>query len=57
MLAKAIMKDSFVWYDRKPTEFNKDIDTDTLVKKWSSYMRYSRTTSDWRPIFGNNATS
>ncbi len=57
MLAKAILKDAFVWYDRKPTEFNKDIDTDTLIKKWSSYMRYSRTTSDWRPIFGQNATT
>lgn len=57
MLVKSLLLDSFVWYDRKPTEFNKDIDTDTLTKKWSSYMRYSRTAADWRPIFGQNATT
>lgn len=57
MLASAIMGDSLVWYNRKPTEFNKDVDTDTLFKKWSTYMRYSQTASDWRWILGQNATS
>lgn len=57
MLAGAIMGDSLVWYSRIPTEFNKDVDTDTLFRKWSTYMRYSQTASDWRWILGENATS
>lgn len=57
MMSQALMKDNLIWFNRKPTEFNKDVDTDTLIRKWSSYMRYSQTTTDFRWIFGQNATS
>ena len=57
MIDKAMMKDSLTWYNRIQTEFNKDMDTDTLVHKYSAYMRYSATTSDFRWIMGQNATA
>ena len=57
MLAKSLMADNLVWFNRTPTEFNKDVDTDTYIKKWSSYMRYSRSAVDFRFLYGCNATS
>lgn len=41
------------WFDRIPTEFNKDKDFDTYVSKWSAYNRYSFGFSDWTWVFGN----
>ncbi len=55
-VSKSLMKDNLLWFNRKKTEFNKDLDTDTYIKKWSSYMRYSQTTTDFRWILGSNAT-
>ena len=42
------------WFNRIPTEFNKDKDFDTYVAKWSIYTRYSYGFSDWTWIFGQN---
>lgn len=41
---------SFYW--RVKPEFDKEKDFDTLVTKWSGYMRYSFGASDWRGIVG-----
>lgn len=57
MVAKSLMKDNLLWFNRIPTEFNKDLDVDTYIKKWSAYMRYSQTTTDFRWIYGCNATA
>lgn len=57
MLAKSLMADNLVWFNRTATEFNKDVDTDTYIRKWSSYMRYSRSAVDFRFLYGCNATS
>lgn len=42
------------WFDRIPTEFNKDKDFDTYLSKWSVYSRYSYGFSDWSWIYGQN---
>lgn len=44
------------WFDRIPTEFNKDKDFDTYVAKWSVYTRYSYGFSDWTWCYGNNVS-
>ena len=50
------MKMFLKWYDRCPSEFNKDKDFDTYVAKYSAYMRYSFGFSDARWIYGQNVT-
>ena len=42
------------WFQRVPTEFNKDKDFDTYLSKWSVYTRYSYGFSDWRWLYGQN---
>jgi phage major head subunit gpT-like protein len=42
------------WFNRIPTEFNKDKDFDTYISKWSTYCRYSYGFSDWTFIYGHN---
>jgi phage major head subunit gpT-like protein len=49
-MAKMFLK----WFDRIPTEFNKDKDFDTYISKWSVYVRYSYGFSDWTWIYGHN---
>jgi phage major head subunit gpT-like protein len=49
-MAKMFLK----WFNRIPTEFNKDKDFDTYVAKWSVYQRYSFGFSDWPWIYGHN---
>jgi phage major head subunit gpT-like protein len=49
-MAKMYLK----WFDRIPTEFNKDKDFDTYLAKWSVYTRYSYGFSMWSWIYGNN---
>ena len=44
------------WFDRIPTEFNKDKDFDTYIAKWSVYGRYSYGFSDWTWIYGNEVS-
>lgn len=49
-----MMKMYLKWFQRIPTEFNKDKDFDTYVSKWSVYSRYSFGFSDWPWIYGQN---
>lgn len=42
------------WVWRIRPEFNHDRDFDTLVAKWSVYMRYGTGQADWRPLYGHN---
>lgn len=48
-MAKLYLK----WFDRIPTEFNKDKDFDTYLSKWSVYTRYSYGFSDWSWVYGH----
>lgn len=48
-MAKMYLK----WFQRIPTEFNKDKDFDTYISKWSVYTRYSYGFSDWTFIYGH----
>ena len=57
MMAKALMSDNVIWYNRKNTEFNKERDIDTYVERYTSYMRYVPTAVDYRWVYGQNATS
>ena len=41
------------WFNRVPTEFNKDKDFDTYISKWSVYTRYSYGFSDWTWLYGH----
>jgi hypothetical protein len=56
MIDSRYMKLFLKWFDRIPTEFNKDKDFDTYIAKWSVYQRYSYGFSDWRWIYGHNAS-
>jgi len=49
-----MMKMYLKWFNRIPTEFNKDKDFDTYISKWSVYTRYSYGFSDWTWIYGSN---
>ena len=49
-MAKMYLK----WFNRIPTEFNKDKDFDTYISKWSVYVRYSYGFSAWPWIYGHN---
>ena len=49
-MAKMYLK----WFNRIPTEFNKDKDFDTYIAKWSVYTRYSYGFSDWTWLYGMN---
>jgi phage major head subunit gpT-like protein len=53
MVDSKYMKLFLKWFDRIPTEFNKDKDFDTYLSKWSVYQRYSYGFSDWRWVYGN----
>lgn len=44
------------WFDRIPTEFNKDKDFDTYISKWSTYTRYSYGFSGWTWVYGANVS-
>ena len=54
MLDSKMMKMYLKWFNRIPTEFNKDKDFDTYIAKWSVYSRYSYGFSDWTWIRGYN---
>ncbi len=56
MIDSKYMKLFLKWFDRIPTEFNKDRDFDTYIAKWSVYTRYSYGFSDWRWAYGNNVS-
>ena len=53
MIDPMMMKMFLIWYNRKGVEFNRDADTDTYVRKYSTYMRYSKGFSGWNWVYGN----
>jgi phage major head subunit gpT-like protein len=54
MIDSRMSKMFLKWFNRIPTEFNKDKDFDTYISKWSVYQRYSYGFSDWPWIYGHN---
>jgi hypothetical protein len=54
MIDSTMAKMYLKWFDRIPTEFNKDKDFDTYLAKWSVYTRYSYGFSMWSWIYGQN---
>jgi phage major head subunit gpT-like protein len=54
MIDSSMAKMYLKWFQRIPTEFNKDKDFDTYISKWSVYTRYSYGFSDWPWIYGHN---
>lgn len=54
MMDSRMMKMYLKWFQRVPTEFNKDKDFDTYLSKWSVYSRYSFGFSDWPWVYGQN---
>lgn len=44
------------WFDRIPTEFNKDKDFDTYIAKWSVYTRYTYGFSSWQWLYGSQVS-
>jgi phage major head subunit gpT-like protein len=57
MMSSDEMKMSLNWFDRVMPEFNKDVDTDTYTRKYSTYSRFSNGAVGWRFIYGQAATS
>jgi len=53
MIDSKMMKMYCKWFNRIPTEFNKDKDFDTYISKWSVYTRYSYGFSSWPWIYGH----
>jgi phage major head subunit gpT-like protein len=53
MADSKMMKMYLKWFNRVPTEFNKDKDFDTYISKWSVYSRYSYGFSDWTWLYGH----
>lgn len=56
MIDSRLMKLFNCWYDRVKPEYNQDRDFDTLVAKWSVYMRYGTVAADWQWIYGHNVS-
>ena len=54
MLDSKLAKMFLLWWDRVKPDLGYDRDFDTLVAKWSVYMRYTVGWADWRPIYGHN---
>lgn len=56
MIDPQMMKMFLIWYNRINTEFNRDVDSDTYVRKYSTYMRYSNGFSGWNWLRGHNVS-
>ena len=56
MIDANMMKMFLIWYNRINTEFNRDVDSDTYVRKYSTYMRYSNGFSGWNWVLGHNVS-
>jgi hypothetical protein len=56
MIDSKLCKMFLVWYDRIKPEFAYDRDFDTLMAKWSVYMRYGLGWADWRFVYGHNVS-
>jgi len=50
------MKQFNIWQSRTPVEFQKTGDFDTLVKKWSAYIRYGLNPLHWVFVYGQNVS-
>ena len=57
MIDSNMMKMFLQWYERIPLEFFQDKSFDTLIAKFASYARWAYGWSDWRWLYGHNATS
>jgi hypothetical protein len=53
MLDSRLMKNYLNWFNRIPVRFDQAADSDTFVKKYTSYMRYSCGASGWRFVYGS----
>jgi len=53
MIDSKLIKQFLFWIDRVKPEFKNDRDFDTMVAKWSVYMRYGVGAADWRFIYGH----
>ena len=52
-----LMKQCLLWFERVKLELNEDTAFNTYEARYSAYMRYTYGTTDWKWIFGQNATS
>ena len=52
-----LMKQNLLWFDRVKVEFNQDTVFNTYESRYSAYMRYSYGWTDYKWVYGNNATS
>jgi len=48
-----LIKQFLYWIDRVKPEFKNDRDFDTMMAKWSVYMRFGVGSADWRFIYGH----
>jgi len=53
MLDSVLAKKFLLWWDRVSDGIKMDADTDTLVKKWYLYERWTVGWADWRPVYGH----
>lgn len=53
MIDSMLMKQYLNWFNRIPVEFERDADSDTMIRKFYTYSRYSCGASEWRWIRGN----
>ncbi|MCR4340780.1 MAG: Mu-like prophage major head subunit gpT family protein [Gemmatimonadaceae bacterium] len=56
MMDSARRRQSLHWFERNPLEFAREQDFDTLQAKFRAYTRYSLGWSDWRFVYGQNAS-
>jgi hypothetical protein len=56
MIDSKLCSQYLLWWDRVKPEFNYDRDFDTLMAKWSVYMRYDADFADWKFIYGQNGS-
>ncbi len=56
MTDSRLMKRYLIWLKRIEIEFNRDIDFNTYIKKWSGYMRYTMGFTNWTWIYGENVS-
>lgn len=53
----SLMKQNLLWFDRVKLEFNQDTVFNTYESRYSAYMRYSYGWTDYKWVYGQNATS
>lgn len=53
LIDSTLMKTYLLWFDRVKPEFAKDTDSNTLIAKFTAYMRYGYGWSAWQFIYGS----